>query len=112
MMTFVGADVVIAPESRTAAIDGGQIDKGIMHAFGPGHRLPAVRCLFLGVGYEDAVMVAVADGNVCGIDCPQALTHKDAQVVCDQNGITDDVVIESQVERNAGTGIVVEIKSL
>src|ERR1039458_5103264 len=106
---IVGADVVIDAESRTAAIDGYQIGEGVVHAFGLGNRLPGAFSLFLGVRHENTGMGAGADWNIVKL-IVAALAHEDAQVVYGQNGIADDVVIESQVERNAGTGIVVEVK--
>ena len=40
-----------------------------------------------------------------------ALAHEDPQVVGGQHGIADDVVIERQIERDAGTRIVMEAES-
>ena len=106
---IVGAGGVIHPEGRAAAVAGDQVGEGVVRAFGLGNRLPAAFSLFLGVRHENTVMAAVADGNIVKL-IVAALAHEDAQVVYGQNGIADDVVIESQVERNAGTGIVVEVK--
>ena len=51
--------------------------------------------------------MAVADGNVIK-PVVAALAHENAQVIGGQDGIADDVVIERQIERDAGPGIVVE----
>ena len=105
----VGAGDVIDPEGGVAAVAGDQIGEGIMRAFGLGNGPPAAFGRLLGVRHENTVMAAVADGNVVKL-IVATLAHKDAQVVGGQNGIADDVVIESQVERNAGAWIVVEGK--
>ena len=72
----------------------------MMHGAGGeimGNRLPAALGRFLGVRHENTVMTAVADGNIVKL-IVAAFAHEDAQVVGGQNGIADDVVIESQVE--------------
>ena len=105
----VGAGGVIDPEGRVAAMAGDQIGEGVVRAFGLGNRLPAVFGRGFGVRHENTVVPAVADGNVVKL-IVAAFTHEDAQVVGGQNGVADDVVIESQIQRNAGAGIVVEVK--
>ena len=64
---------------------------------------------FPGVCHEHAVVAAVKDGNVVKV-IVATRAHEDAQVVRVQNGVADDVVIESEIKRDAGPGIVVEIK--
>ena len=54
-------------------------------------------------------MTTVTDGDIEKL-IVAARTHEDSQVVRGQNGIADDIVVECQIERNAGTGIVVQIK--
>lgn len=106
---IVGAGGVVDPEGRAAAIAGNQGGEGIVRALGPGGGLPAAVGLFLGLRHEHAVMTAVKDGNVMKL-IVATRAHEDAQVVRGQNGVADDVVIESEIKRDAGPGIVVEVK--
>ena len=92
----VGAGSVINPESRTAAVGGDQVCERISRALALRYGLPAIRGLLLGMRHEHAVTAAVVDGNVIKLIIV-ALTHENAHVICSQNGVADDVMIESQV---------------
>ena len=106
---IVGAGGVVHPKAGSAAIAGHQVGEGIVCALGPGNGLPAAPGRFLGMRHENSVLMAATDGNVVK-PVVTTLAHEDAQVVVGQNGIADDIVIESQIERNAGAGIVMEAK--
>ena len=93
----VGAGGVINPEGRTAAVGGDQVCERISRALGLWYGLPAICDSLLGMRHKHAVMAAVIDGNITKL-IVMALTHENAQVVCSQNGIADDVMIESQIK--------------
>lgn len=93
----VGAGGVVHPEPGTAAIAGHQIGEGIVYALGPGNGLPAAPGRFLGMRHENSVVLAATDGNVVK-PVVAARAHENAQIIGGQDGIADDVVIESQIE--------------
>ena len=74
-----------------------------------GSRLPAPQGLPLGMRHEDAVVMAVLNGNIVKL-IVAARAHENAKVVGDQHGVADDIVVESQIERYAGAGIIMEVK--
>src|SRR5579859_1889841 len=101
----VGAGGVVDPEGSTPAIAGDEVGEGIVYAFGPGRWRPTPHSLPLGVGHENPIVAAVLDGNVIKSIAP-ARPHEDAQVIGNQQGVADHVVVKSEIQRNAGTGIV------
>ena len=105
----VGAGGVVDPEGSAPAIAGDEVGEGVVHAFGSGRRRPTPHGLPLGVGHEDPIVVAVLDGNVIK-SIATARPHEDAQVIGNQHGVADNVVVESEIKRYAGAGIVMEIK--
>ena len=58
------------------------------------------------VGVE---LVEVVDEHLEKVWSGETLHHEHAEVICRQHRITDDVVIKSQVERNAGARIIVQV---
>ena len=93
----IGAGSVINPESRTAAVGGNQVCERISRALGLRYGFPAMCGLLLGMRHKHAVMAVVVDGNVTKLIIV-APTHENAQVICSQNGVADDVMIESQIK--------------
>ena len=105
----VGATGVIHMEGGPTTVGGDQIVEQIVRALGPRSQPPAQRRPRFGLSHEHAILMAVTDGDVEKL-IVATRAHEDAQAVRGQNGIADDIVVECQIKRNAGTGIVVQIK--
>src|SRR5208283_2757738 len=107
---IVGTGGVVDAEGGVAAIAGDQVGEGVVDTLSPRDQLPAASGRLLGLRHEDAVLAAVANGDVVK-PVVTAVAHEYAQVIGGQDGVADDVVVESQVQRDTGPWVVVETES-
>src|SRR5208282_4406559 len=104
---IVGTGGVVNQEGLAAAMADVEVVETIVNAFGSRTKLPALEGGGEGLGDEDAMAPALLDFELMKGISP-AGAHKDSHVVVGQTRVFDDIVIEIEVEGNAGRQVVVQ----
>jgi len=105
----VGAIDVVHPECRAPAFISDQIGEQIVAAFGLWLKLPSLGIPHIHLRHEYTIVTAAADGYAVEF-IVVAPSHKDPQIVGGKCGVVDAVVAAIPVERDAGAGVVMQVK--
>ena len=106
---IIGATNVIDSESAAATMRDDQFLESIAGACASGQKLPSRRSAEAGFGHENAVMIALFNRDPVK-NIVAGLAHKNAEVIIVQHRVADDIMVEAQVQGNAGREIIVQIE--
>jgi len=106
---IIGAANVIDSESAAATMRDDQFLESIAGAGASGQKLPTGRCAESGFGHENAMMMTLLNCHSVK-NIVAGLAHKNAQIIIRQHRVADDIMVEAQVQGNAGREIIVQIE--
>ena len=98
---IIRAGDIVHAKRRTAAIGGCQIRERIIRAFRLRRRVVVPR-------HKHSEMMAVMDRDVVKL-ISAARAHENAQIIRDQDGITDNIIVKTQIQGDARARIIMQI---
>src|SRR5208283_2402052 len=106
----VGAGVVVDLEGPAAALDHEQVVENIAGALGAVVKPPAGGGGFARLRHENAVVPAAANRHVFK-HIVARIPHENARVVAGENRAVNDIMGETQVERDSRRQVVVQVQA-